>query len=166
MWLTSVASTSVYKSCQSFRVSTILIHPTCSLLLAIDVYAASHSCKATIDQLKWISIIVMERARVSKCLLSATDVVSITDTQNTATLLQDGICVIHCKSQLKPLMFALCSVDLWNGKSPWRKYVVMIRCFSCLTVTDYFSIYAFQSLLVILLFDSFFCFKMSFLGVS
>ncbi|KAM7429008.1 hypothetical protein ABFA07_020081 [Porites harrisoni] len=36
----------------------------------------------------------MERSRVSKCLLSATDVVSITDTQNTATLLQDGICMI------------------------------------------------------------------------
>ena len=65
----------------------------------------------------------MERSRVSKCLLSATDVVSITDTQSTATLLQDGICMIHRESQLKPLMFALCSVDLWNGKFLWRKYV-------------------------------------------
>ena len=50
---------------------------------------------------------------MSKCVLSATDVVSITDTQNTATLLWDGICMIHRKSQLNPLMFALCSVDLW-----------------------------------------------------
>ena len=50
MWLTSVASTSVYKSCKSSRVSMILIiHPTYSLLPVIDVYAASHSCKATID---------------------------------------------------------------------------------------------------------------------
>ena len=46
MWLTSVASTIVYKSCLSSRVSTILIiHPTYSLLPVIDVYAASHSCK-------------------------------------------------------------------------------------------------------------------------
>ena len=45
---------------------------------------------------------------MSKCVLSATDVVSITDTQNTATLLWDGICLIHRKSQLNPLMFALC----------------------------------------------------------
>ena len=63
---------------------------------------------------------------MSKCVLSATDVVSITDTQNTATLLWDGICLIHRKSQLNPLMFALCSVDLWNGKSPWRKYVFLV----------------------------------------
>ena len=63
---------------------------------------------------------------MSKCLLSATDVVSITDTENTATLLQDGICMIHCESQLKPLMVALCSVDLWNGKFLWRKYVFSV----------------------------------------
>ena len=63
---------------------------------------------------------------MSKCLLSATDVVSITDTQNTATLLQGGICMIHRESQLKPLMFALYSVDLWNGKFLWRKYVFSV----------------------------------------
>ena len=63
---------------------------------------------------------------MSKCLLSATDVVSITDTENTATLLQDGICMIHRESQLKPLMVALCSVHLWNGKFLWRKYVFSV----------------------------------------
>ena len=48
---TSIASTSVYKSSQSSCGSTILIiHPTYSLFPVIDVYAASHSCKATIDQ--------------------------------------------------------------------------------------------------------------------
>ena len=75
------------------------MHPMRCLLPATDVYAASHSCRATIDQLKLISIIVMERARVSKCLLSAADVVSIRDTQNTATVLRDGICMIHRESQ-------------------------------------------------------------------
>ena len=53
---------------------------------------------------------------MSKCVLSATDVVSITDTQNTATLLWDGICMIHRKSQLNPLMFAF----VQRGLMEWQ----------------------------------------------
>ena len=51
----------LYKCVQKLsRVSMILIiHPKYSLVPVIDVYAASHSCKATIDQLKLISIIVI-----------------------------------------------------------------------------------------------------------
>ena len=53
---------------------------------------------------------------MSKCVLSATDVVSITDTQNTATLLWDGICMIHRKSQLNRLMFAF----VQRGLMEWQ----------------------------------------------
>ena len=44
---------------------------------------------------------------MSKRLLSVTDVVSIADTQNTVTLLWDGICMIHRESQLNPLTVVL-----------------------------------------------------------
>ena len=146
MWLTSVASTSVYKSCQSSWVSTILIiHPTYYLLPVIDVYVASHSCKATIDQLKLISIIVI--LKCNRCGIyyeyskyrNPSSRWNLYDSPRIAIEGSDVRFVQHRVTEMASLLGV---------------------CFSRLTVTDYFSIYAFQSLLVILLCDSFSCFKM------
>ena len=219
MWLTSVASTSVYKSCQSSCVSTILIiracvwrralctnreiwynsrtchcwcclispgvarslswgssenpfsnwecgwpplplqvctkavkvstiliiHPTYYLLPVIDVYAASHSCQATIDQLKLISIIVILKCNRCGIYYGYSKYRNPSSWWN----LYDSPRIAIEGSDVRFVQRRVTEIASLLGV-----------CFSRLTVTDYFSIYAFQSLLVILLCDFFSCFKM------